>query len=134
MYENSQTLSVEEATMDAVCKAWNLGRRKLPISYRIDWAVTDRNEPVAWAECKRRYNPHDQYPTLILSLAKYMHGMELAERTGLPFLIIVEFDDGIRFCKHEVMPPIVWGGRSDRGDPQDMEPMVDIPMSKFVAL
>jgi hypothetical protein len=134
MYENAQSLGVEEATMAAACMAWGAGKRKLPIAYRVDWAVTMNNAIVAWAECKRRYNPSTRYPTLILSLAKYMHGVELSERTGLPFMVVVEFDDGIWYYEHETMPPLVWGGRRDRNDSQDQEPLVDIPIAKFSRL
>jgi hypothetical protein len=67
----------------------------------------------------------------MLSLAKIIHGMELARATEKPFLVVVEWNDVVGWHKVEKVHSIRMGGRVDRGDWQDMEPVVDIPTSEF---
>lgn len=135
-YENRETLQAEAATMSAVCESWGATAKKLPSRYQIDWAVMDSTGAMkAWAECKRRHHKFGQYDTLMLSLGKYREGRQLSLDTGMPFLLIVEWDDGIRWMRGSSdMPAIGVGGRDDRGDPDDIEPCVFIPIESFKPL
>lgn len=129
-YENEQSLAVEEKTMAAAAKVWGVDYQKLPKQYRIDWALS-RKKIVCWCECKRRWNNKDAYPTLILSLSKVMHGVEMYKATEIPFVVIVEWNDGIYWNKIDKVGEIGFGGRKDRGDWQDIEPVVHIPVTDF---
>ena len=117
--------------MDRFCFAFGGEKAKLPVQYRIDWGVVQDKGVVAWAECKRRYHGRGKYPTLLLSLKKYMSGIALARHTNKPFVIVVEWDDGVFWSKTGPTHDIRMGGRSDRGDWQDQEPCVFIPTSNF---
>jgi len=70
----------------------------------------------------------------MLSLNKIIHGMELARATDKPFLVVVEWNDMVGWHKVEKVHSIRMGGRVDRGDWQDIEPVVHIPVTDFKQL
>ena len=129
-YENPDSLKAEEQTIRRAAEVWKSTYAQLPVQYRVDWALL-RGGLVAWCECKRRYNNKDKYPTLMLSLNKIIHGMELARATEKPFLVVVEWNDMVGWHKVEKVHGIGMGGRTDRSDWQDVEPVVYIPTSEF---
>ena len=50
VYENSDSLKAEEQTIRRVAEAWKTTYVKLPMQYRVDWALL-RGGVVAWCEC-----------------------------------------------------------------------------------
>lgn len=136
IYETAETLRIEREAMEKAAKHWGVVAEKLPKRYKIDWLLKAPNnkQGTAWAESKRRYNVRSKYPELMLSLAKWREGRQLSEDTGLPFLLLIEWDDGLFWMRAEINYPVGIGGRSDRGDPEDIEPMVFIPVDHFKRL
>ena len=134
IYENGATLAAEEATIRRVADRWGVTFQKLPIQYRVDWALIRDGKVACWCECKRRHNNKGKYPSLMLSLSKVTHGLELARQTGLPFLVVVEWDDALAYWKADRISGVRLGGRVDRGDWQDVEPVVDIGIELFTEL
>jgi hypothetical protein len=111
---------------------WEVDFHKLPRAYHVDWMLTKRGEAKAFAELKCRNNPRSQYPTLMLSMHKWMHGKAMAQEIGGKFLVIVKWSDGI-FYHTQGWCDVTYGvgGRKDRGDSQDIEPVVHIPTDYF---
>lgn len=113
-------------------KEWKL--TKLPKRYYLDFfAFTPRfGQLIAVLEVKRRHNTHDKYPDVILSLAKYMKGAEYADALNVDFLFVVQFNDGLYIHEGGSLTlqhlQITFGGRTDRNDPEDIEPVVHIPV------
>lgn len=109
---------------------------KLPLRYEIDFAMVDGDKICAFAEVKCRTNPFGQYPTLMISAAKLISGITLSGMTGCPFWLIVQWTDKVGAL--EVDSISKWrmsiGGRRDRGDDQDIEPVVHIPTTAFKIL
>ena len=136
LYENETTLATEEVVAQKLKKAYSIIPVKLPRSYRVDWAFTKNNEVVAWAELKYRSHSFGDYPDLFISLSKYMAGCELKQRTEKPFYILGHFNNGLYSWKHDYGDEckIMMGGRMDRGDPADQEPMVHILNEYFKKL
>lgn len=137
VYETSRTMEAERQTIERVSKAWDVKFSKMPKFYRVDWAaVNPQGKVIGWAECKRRHTGKDSYKTFIISLGKALAGLELYEQTGIPFLIIVEWNDGLGYYKLKEIDSasIEVGGRFDRGDAQDIEPLLHIPITKFTFL
>jgi hypothetical protein len=132
-YENQQSLAAEEQTIIKVAQAWGVTYQKLPKQYRVDWALS-KGKIVCWCECKKRMNDSCTYPTLLLSLSKVMHGVEMYRVTSIPFVVVVEWNDGIYWNKIDKVGEIGFGGRKDRGDWQDIEPVVHIPVTDFKQL
>jgi len=125
---------VEKEAADTLRIKHHLFCHKLPISYRIDWIVwkAGSNKLHGFIELKGRNNAHNTYPTLILSLAKYAAGCNLARITNTPFWVGVRWTDMLAFCRaDDFVPEVQMGGRTDRGDSADIEPVVHLPAERF---
>lgn len=109
---------------------------KLPLAYKIDFALMDGDKIVCWAEVKCRTNRYGQYPTLMISMAKLISGITLSGMTGFPFWLIVKWTDKIGALEINGLSKFEMGsgGRRDRGDDQDIEPVCHIPTSAFKIL
>jgi hypothetical protein len=82
-------------------------------------------------EIKTRKNNKNKYPTYMLSANKWEVGRRVADNLGVPFLLVVQFTDGVYVTKLKANYPISQGGRYDRNDARDVEPCIFIPMSDF---
>lgn len=134
IYENDGDRAAENEIAFKFRKAMRFdGFRKLPMSYRIDYAML-RNDPkvedgrvIAYAECKDRdyaFGHRDGY-RLAESKARAAYLYRVVD--GLPSYVVVRFNDGIiRWCPMNVYrDDIIIAGRSDRpNDPGAMEPHV----------
>lgn len=132
-YESNIDLTNEQRVAAKLSILWRAYFHKLPKSYHVDWMVCRNNQTVAFAELKCRQNTRFAYPTFMISLAKWMRGKELAREAKVPFIIIVNWTDGTFFLKVQDQPVTYgFGGRKDRNDSQDMEPVVFINTSYFI--
>lgn len=131
MYESREDLANEHQVAKFLSNKWKCKFNKLPISYHVDWIVI-RDAPQAIVELKCRKNDSRKYPTLLLSLNKWMRGKELSKELGIPFIVVVKWDNGIFFhTGGSAKVEYGFGGRTDREDSQDVEPVVLIPVSAF---
>jgi len=132
LYENSATLENESSVASVLEKSWGCRAFKLPISFRVDYALTVEGMIKSWAEIKCRGKRYDD---MHLSLHKWMAGVELSRRTGLPFVLVYAFNDGIVWRRVDTdQPELTIGGRTDRGDWQDTEPMATFQLKGFKTL
>lgn len=132
LYENAATLADESAVASVLEKAWACRAFKLPIAYRVDYALTIEGKIKGWAEIKCRGRRYDD---MHLSLHKWMAGAELSRATDAPFVLVYAFKDGIVWRRVDKdKPELTIGGRNDRGDWQDIEPMVTFPLVGFKTL
>ena len=133
IYESHEDRANESQVASRIALIKNCEFKKLPMSYYIDWVFLRAGKPVAIAEVKCRKNPSNQYPTLMLSLAKWMHGKQLANELSVPFLVVVRWEDGIflHLVGENSNVSHGFGGRTDRNDDSDVEPVVYIPVNQF---
>lgn len=132
IYETQSDLNKEQVFAKEMSEKWGYEFKKLSRVYIVDWMVMRNDELRCFAELKCRNNRKDKYPTLMLSLHKWMRGKELAKETNTSFRLIIKWEDGI--FQHEAGTwPVTYGygGRKDRADNQDMEAMVFIPTMAF---
>jgi hypothetical protein len=62
-----------------------------------------------------------------------MKGLDLAKTTGKPFIIIAKWTDGVfYFVAKPDGVTFGYGGRIDRNDSQDMEPVAFIKTQNFI--
>jgi hypothetical protein len=109
---------------------------KLPKGYRIDFAMCDGEEITSWVEVECRKNPFNQYPTLAIIITKLMAGLAFENKTGLPFFLVVHWPDFLGYIRIKSLSEfkILKGGKTDRNDNADVEPMVHIPIQMFKKL
>jgi len=116
--------AVERVIADTVGVSWNCSPTKLAKFNSIDFALTRDGNVSGWMEIKRRTNAHDKYPTYMISFDKWKNLILTANASQLPAFLVVQFTDGLYYL-HSHIPPthIEVGGRFDRNDSQDVEPV-----------
>lgn len=146
IYENDETLARESAVARYLGAKWSAVLYKLPIAYRLDFAVTRgvEREILAWLEIKGAPNAFYKRPQNALlartakviepayaqlAVLKWRAGLGLALATGLPFIVVFDYRDLVVFHEYDARTAYGYeiGGRSDPRDEGDQEPMVRIP-------
>ena len=131
MYENDNDLRSEKNLISYVSDCWNVASYKLPMSYKIDYVMYRDDSPVGFAEVKVRTHTFGTFPTYIISLAKVMEARRLARETNTKSILIVSWTDRTGFLDFFSHHQIRHGGRSDRNDWQDQEPMCHFNLKAF---
>lgn len=138
LYESNEDLKNEKIIAETISNVFGMKLKKLHKKFAIDFMAFDLNgdNAVAVIEVKRRKNNHNKYSSVILSLTKFNRGIEFYQANDLAFIFVVQFDDGIfvyEYSPNDLLM-IVFGGRTDRNDEQDFEPVVQIPINKMERL
>jgi len=109
---------------------------KLPLGYEIECAMEKKNSITAFCEFKRRHVNMNTYDTLILSLHKYKQLISYSwvEDGAMLFVRWNDMDAVHNVPSEHIKFEIAWGGRTDRNDWQDTEPVVHIPITEFDVL
>lgn len=137
MYENEQTLKGERETKEIIEKCWNVNLCKMPISYYIDYMGMRNNKPKMLVEIKNRNIRSDQYPDIMVSANKIMHGALASKFYKVPFVFVVKTSDKVLYHMYDeyYQYDIRYGGRTlNTRDSADIEPVVHIPIEKFGVL
>ena len=131
MYENDNDLRSEKNLISYVSDCWNVASYKLPMSYKIDYVMYRDDSPVGFAEVKVRTHTFGTFPTYIISLGKVMEARRLARETNTKSILIVSWTDRTGYLDFFSHHQIRHGGRSDRNDWQDQEPMCHFDLKHF---
>ena len=136
LYETKEDLNNEDKVKQWLSRMWNVNIYKMPMSYKLDFCLEKNDNKngkpiVAFAEIKCRTTPIQKYPTYIISLAKVIAGKQLALHTNTKPLLIVSWTDDIKWINMNEDFKCVVGGRRDRNDWQDIEPLCEFDINKF---
>ena len=135
LYENQATLEKERTLAKQLVDSWACELGKLPIRYGIDYAFLRNGEVVGFAELKCRAGKMHAYPSYMISLGKIMSARMLHRVTNVPIVLAVEWQDRTGWVtlagKGAPEYRVSMGGRRDRNDAQDIEPVALIPIDKF---
>ena len=143
LYETEGDRTNEKKAMQILSRVTGHSYERLPKTYRVDIAQIDKTGAItAWIEYKKRTHFINQYPTLLISTTKLTEGVMLSRLTGIPFWLVVGFESP----QSEEEPDLYrlkveastiqearsyMGGRKDRGDPADREPVCLIDVAHF---
>jgi hypothetical protein len=132
-YETEADRGREADFSKILCQSFGCTLHKLPIRYGLDFVAVKDGRTIGFMETKVRTNPVGKYPTYMISAGKFMSADALTRATGLPCRLAVMWADAWGHTKLVMTPEIVvsLGGRRDRGDEQDIEPVHLIPISSF---
>lgn len=123
-YETMADLSKELEVCRLLSPVWKCTFHKLPISYHLDFAATRNGTIQQFIELKCRNVTAIRYPSIFISLSKIIAAGNLYNTTGKDSLLVVRYTDSIRFVSLNAQPDqLTIGGRADRDDPADTEPM-----------
>ena len=131
IYESNDDLRSEKNVVGYVSECWNVASYKLPMSYKIDYAMYRDDILMGFAEVKCRTHKFGTFPTYIISLGKVMEARRLARETETNSILIVSWTDKIGYIDFLSHHQIRHGGRADRNDWQDVEPMCHFDLKYF---
>jgi hypothetical protein len=110
--------------------------RKLSDVYRADYLLFDdlTGLPASLIEIKWRNHAYRTYPDVWQSLDKFLRGRQLADMMQVPFVFAVQWKNRLGMATLGPRYAVSWNGRTDRGDPADMEPVIRVPIDNFVLI
>ncbi len=132
--ETAEDLQHETEASKAIANRFGYTVTKLSEAlYHIDWAISKDGEIRALGEFKKRKNSINAYPDLLLSAAKWKIGWDYAELIGVPFIMFVEWKEGLFYLKANRSSPIRYSvGGNSRGQNGDFEPLVHLNIADFI--
>jgi hypothetical protein len=105
---------------------------KLQVRDAFDYAATRGKNITAFVEVKTRTNPMHKYPTYMISMTKVMNANAVFMSTGTPSLLVVKWTDCMGWVQlNQNKFTLEIGGRRDRHDAQDIEPVCHISIDLF---
>ena len=134
-YETEDTLAQEQEVCELLAQR-GLIFEKLPPREVVDFAILGEKGFIGFMEVKSRTCASDKFETYMLSMAKFMRMKQLVTLMGIPTVLVVKFTDRImKLWIYDKTPHYVEiGGRRDRADPDDLEPVVHLKMDLFKEL
>jgi hypothetical protein len=137
IYETESNLEKERQVALFFEQTYQCTLRKLPIRYHLDFAIERDGQIVGFIEVKVRNHTFEQIKRMggyRISFGKWCAAEQMSRVSGLPFILLVGFTDQVRYVRIDDFKPdgLVWWGRQDRGDSQDMEPAAVIHSDRFV--
>jgi hypothetical protein len=135
-YETEESLVQETQVLTLLCHHWECIAKKLPVRYELDYLLIRNRKAMGWLEIKVRAINYEYYPTYMISLGKVMAARKLTEATSLPSFLVVQWRDGKGYIRLDDLGEfeITMGGRTDREDDQDVEPVVLFPIQGFTQI
>jgi hypothetical protein len=137
-YEAPEHLACEAEIAHEVGQAWGCRMVKMKRAFASDWAAIRDGEILAMVEIKDRpgytLDELDSYGGLMVSLQKLANLLTMNAASALPFFVIAR--DGTRTIYYHRLRPgvhdgLYLGGRRDRGDWQDIEPVALFRSHRF---
>jgi hypothetical protein len=137
VYETDEQIAGEEGFARQLSKLYGAEVMRTPKFYPFDFTFVRDKKVAALVELKTRTNSMDAYPTYMLSAHKFVSARSYSHYLDLPALLYVRWSCGaIGWLNMGKSDPckIAPGGRRDRGDAQDIEPVVHWPISAFIKI
>lgn len=130
-YETQRDLLNEREAISAIEAKFNCVAEKIPKRMKLDYALSREEAIAAFSEVKTvKYNIEDyvRFGGYFISLEKWQSARHLYETTGKPFVLCLNTPKGIYYAvfKDFTQSNFKMGGRKDRNDPDDWEPLVII--------
>jgi len=132
-YETSEDRANQELVKAKIEMIMQQPLHELPPRHSFDYAATREGEITHMIEVKCRTNPLNEYPTFMLCLEKFHNAFSYCQiNEFLQATLWVQWTDALGSI--DMFQPFNdWrmGGRSDRGDSQDMGVVIHIPIENF---
>lgn len=128
-YENSRDQMSQRAVAGQIAKLFQAEAHETPEFFHYDFTLIKGGQCAGFLEVKCRRVMSSKYPDVILSLNKWLELSTLTTVTGKPVFLVVQYLDKACMYRVDGKPEIRIGGRTDRGGPSDVEPVVAIPVA-----
>ena len=139
MYEKEENLEVERETAAIMQDKWHCTVNKMPIRYYLDFVLCRGDEVFAYCEIKTRNRTLQDIGMLggyLIDISKWTAAKNMCEASNLPFILVVKMLDGIYYTRVTDFKPdgVLYRGRKDRGDWQDISPCAVLSTKRFKLL
>ena len=131
LYESQKDLDEERKIAQFFAEKFDCTFSKMPIRYGLDYAIVRGRKVCGFAEFKSRTNALERYDTYMLSLGKVVSAHTLTQATTLPSFLMVKWTNAIGYISLSTPYEIEMGGRNDRADWQDVEPVAHFKIKDF---
>lgn len=125
--------TAEEATRQQLETAWRCTLHPFGPLCAIDWYATRHGRLAAVLELKIRSHTRVTYPTLYLSVRKWLALTLASNGLGCPAFFVARFLDGIGYVRIGDVDASrhVIGGRERQRTAYDTEPLIEVPVSQL---
>ena len=134
-YETPAQRAQEKKFIEKLSDKWNVSAFKLPLHYSLDYLLirTSSRKAMAWVELKARKNEMGAYPDYMISFYKILSAKQLSMASGLPSFLAVQWRDCAAALRMDDLEDflLTTGGRKDRNDNSDIEPVALISLQHF---
>jgi len=136
MFQTSKDLTRQKEIAEAVGKAWDCKVTGFGDMNAVDYWFEKYKRCVAVGELKDRPHSINKYPTVFLSMRKWMALHLAATGMGVKGLYIVQFTDHLMYVDVYEVDAVrhMVGGRTDRGAQNDIEPLIEVPIGQLRAV
>jgi hypothetical protein len=143
VYESAEDRKNQHEIGMAITEAWGYTCLRLKRFYPVDFAFRNGSEIRAFGEIKQRRKTLEQLDVhggIYLGLDKWARAKLICNTAGVPFVYVVRNPAGIFYYRTTVFDGsaafdrLAMGGRLDRDDDQDIEPVVCFLSKRFERL
>jgi len=139
LYETEANRINERAVAQLVEGKWNCKCVKLKKAYALDYAIVRDKKIVSFMEIKCRNYTMEKLGSMggfMISLHKWLEAKAICDVSNVPFCLVVRTNDGVFWHKTTDFKnyEVSIGGRYDRGDDQDVEPVILLKPECFLKI
>lgn len=139
IYETPQQHGAEATVMEEVAAAWGKAYARLPRFSPVDYATVDNGKITAFIEVKCRRQTMAELDALggiLLSLQKWSTAARMCQMADVPFVLVARAADLTWYymTRDFTHDGAVMGGRRDRNDSDDIEPVILLRASRFTLI
>ena len=135
LYETAKDLHHEQEIINILSDIWECRFQKLPIAYSMDYSAERDGCIVAFVEIKRRNVKGSQYPSIMVSMNKHLKAKQYDSLTGIKTFFVIAYNDSLKYIDLTETPnKITTGGRTDRNDHQDVEPVIHYNIDRLTTI
>ena len=141
LYETNADLERQERIIKAFCKKFGYDYAPFPAKHEIDYGILKPQLVnghwykvlVGMAEIKTRTFHHKKYPTMMVNIGKVLYAKRFVD-IGVKVVLIVGWTDAVGYISLTADSFAAYGGRYDRGDPNDEDVMIHFPIEEFTMI
>jgi hypothetical protein len=133
-YESSDDRQRERSMAAAIALNLGLDWAKNKPSFELDFSFFDpRDQKIClFMEYKRRRVSFQTYPSIKIAANKLIAAKRYRAALKIDCVLVVEYDNTVQWLNLDAQPDaVVLWGRTDRNDPQDIEPAVELENYRF---
>lgn len=133
LLRTEEDAAIEASTARTLSKAWHCEVRSFGGRDEIDFYAIRHERLVAVMELKARKVTHLTYPTVFLSMRKYMDLRTYGHAMKVRAIFVVQFTDGLFWIDIGDVDPSRhrMGGNSRNLAFNDYEPMIEVPIESL---